>query len=522
MEKVILVILDGWGVSEEITGNAIRNAKTPNMDLLESYYPNTVLQASGNSVGLPWGVMGNSEVGHLTIGGGKIIYQNLPRVTLSIQDGTFFENKAILDSIRHAQENNSSIHLFGLLSSGGVHSHINHLYALLKLIKQQEFPANRVFIHAFTDGRDVDPKSSQYYIVELENNITNEKLPGKIASVMGRYFAMDRNENWDRTKRAYDCMVKGDAPQEDSAHEAVLHSYKEDVTDEFIKPVLVKGQDGNVHTVEDNDSVIFFNIREDRARQITKAFVLDEFHDFDRGGKLNNLKFTTMMEYEKGLPVDVIFPPEEVEMPLGRTLSEAGVRQLRIAETEKYAHVTYFFNGGKEKPFPGEDRMLIPSPKVDSYDQTPKMSAEEITIEVIHAIEESKYDFILVNFANPDMLGHTGNMRAAIEAIECIDSCVGRLYQKALDYGFTILVTADHGNAEEMLNPRTGEILTEHTINPVPFIIARADRKYEYPQKLGQQKSVGGMLSDIAPTILDIMQIPEPQEMTGMSLQGNI
>jgi len=520
-KKTILIILDGWGVSEEITGNAIRNSQTPNMDLLLSYYPNTVLQASGISVGLPWGLMGNSEVGHLTIGSGKIIYQNLPRVTLSIQDGSFFEKEALLGSIKHAQENGSCIHLFGLLSSGGVHSHINHLYALLKLLKLKDFPPEKVFIHAFTDGRDVDPRSGQNYILELENNIKTEKLPGRIVSIMGRYFAMDRNENWDRTGKAYACMVNGNAPATDSAEEAILHSYSEDVTDEFIKPILIKDASGNTTVIKDKDSIIFFNIREDRARQLTKAFVLDDFAYFERGAKLKDLSFTTMMEYEKGLPVNVVFPPQEVEEPLGKLLSEAGAKQLRVAETEKYAHVTYFFNGGKEKPFEGEERILIPSPHVDSYDKTPKMSAQEITDAVINAIEGEKYDFILVNFANPDMIGHTGNIKAAIEAIEFVDACVGRIYKKAVDHDLTMLVAADHGNVEEMINIQTGEIFTEHTTNPVPFIVVKEDLKYEYPQKLGQNLAVGGILSDIAPTILEIMDIPEPPEMSGTSLLGS-
>ena len=313
-------------------------------------------------------------------------------------------------------------------------------------------------------------------------------------------------------------MVKGQAQQAASAEEAVRVSYEKDITDEFIEPVLIKNQSGNVDLIEDGDSVIFFNIREDRARQITEAFVLDNFEHFERGAKLKNLNFTTMMEYEKGLPVNVVFPPEEVEEPLGKILSLAGKKQLRIAETEKYAHVTYFFNGGKEKPYPEEIRMLIPSPSVESYDQTPKMSAEEITHNIIKAIQDEEYDFILVNFANPDMIGHTGNLKAAIEAVEFVDDCVGKIYQQASKNDITMLVTADHGNVEEMINARTGEMLTEHTINPVPFILVSADRRFEYPQRLEQRIGVNGILSDIAPTVLDIMEIPKPKTMTGSSL----
>lgn len=518
MKKVALVILDGWGSSEEGMGNAIMNAKTPNMDMLMSYYPNTVLQASGVSVGLPWGTMGNSEVGHLTIGAGKVLYQNLPRVTLAIQNRTFFENAVLLESIKHAKENNSNIHIMGLLSDGAVHSHINHLYAILELLKMNNMPADRVFIHVFTDGRDVDPQSGKKYAAELESNIKAEGFPGKIASIMGRYYAMDRNENWDRTQKVYYCMVNGVANHETaSAQEALEESYKSGITDEFVEPVLMKDENGKINTIKPNDSVIFFNIREDRARQITEAFVLDNFTGFDRGKKLANLNFTTMMDYEKGLPVNVVFPPEEVENPLGKVLSDAGMKQMRIAETEKYAHVTYFFNGGKEKPFPGEYRMLIPSPNIDFYDKTPEMSAEEITKNVIKALNEGQYDFILVNYANPDMIGHTGNIKAAITSIEYVDKCIGEIYEAAIKSGTILLITADHGNVEEMINVRTGQTDTEHSSNPVPFILVDPARQFEEPQRLGE-KSVGGILSDIAPTILDIMNIPKPAGMSGTSL----
>lgn len=518
MKKVILAILDGWGVSEKVMGNAIKNARTPNMDMLMSYFPNTILQASGISVGLPWGTMGNSEVGHLTIGGGKVIYQNLPRVTIAIEDGSFFEKEALLLGIQHAKERNSAIHLMGLLSNGAVHSHINHLYALLKLLKAREVPSDKVFIHAFTDGRDVDPYSGKNFIAELEKNIENEKFSGRIASVMGRYYAMDRNENWDRTEKAYASLVWGEAKRRGAAHAAVMDSYGEEITDEFIEPVLIEDEDGNTGNIKSGDSVIFFNIREDRARQITKAFVLDDFSGFDRKGKLEDLNFITMMEYEEGLPANAVFSPQEVKEPLGKVLSGHGIRQFRIAETEKYAHVTYFFNGGIEDPHVGEVRKLVPSPSVEKYDQKPEMSAGEVTNQAMRAIESDEYGFILVNFANADMVGHTGNMKAAIKAVEFVDRCVGKIYEKAMEKDMAMIVTADHGNAEEMVNLRTGEMLTEHTTNPVPFVLASAECKLSYPQKLGQKQGVNGILSDIAPTVLEIMEIPKPEEMTGASL----
>lgn len=521
MKKVVLIILDGWGESEEATGNAIIKSKIPTMDMFKSYYPNTVLQASGVSVGLPWGTMGNSEVGHLTIGAGKVLYQNLPRVTLAIQDGSFFENETLLESIKHAATNDSRIHIMGLLSDGAVHSHINHLYAILELLKNKGVPGNRVSIHAFTDGRDVEPKSGKDFIADLERSIQNEGYPGRIASVMGRYYAMDRNKNWDRTQKAYRCLVNGIGEEGVDATAALEASYNKGITDEFVEPTLIKDNDGNVSTIKENDSVIFFNIREDRARQISKALILDDFDGFDRGAKLQDIDFVTMVEYEKGLPANIIFPPETVEEPLGKVLSDAGMRQLRIAETEKYAHVTYFFNGGKEEPFPGEDRLLVPSPDVDFYDKTPEMSAEKITQNVIGAIREEKYDFILVNFANPDMIGHTGNVSAAIAAIEFVDKCLEDIYEVAMREDVIMLITADHGNVEDMVNLRTGEKDTEHSTNPVPFILIDQDRQREEPQEM-LKKTIGGMLSDIAPTILSLMDIKKPAEMTGTSLLESI
>ena len=524
MKKVILVILDGWGISEETVGNAVANASTPNMDILKKFYFYTNLQASGMSVGLPWGSVGNSEVGHLSLGAGKILYQNLPRVSLAIREKIFFKNETLLKTIIHATKNNSNIHLMGLVSDGGVHSHTDHLYALLELLKASGIDNNKVFIHIFTDGRDTNPRSAVEFVSDLVKNIEEENWPGKIASIMGRSYAMDRNKNWDKTKLAYYCMVNGVGKKESDPVSALKKYYADEITDEFIKPTLITDENNNFNLIKENDSVIFFNIREDRARQLTKSFALDNFSDFDRGKKLSNLHFTTMMEYEKGLPVNVVFPAENVEHPLGKILSEIGIKQLRIAETEKYAHVTYFFNGGKEKPFKNEFRMIIPSKSVESYDQVPEMSAKEITSYAINKIESGVFNFILLNYANADMVGHTGNLKASVKAIEFVDECLGKLYKSALENSFTLVVTADHGNAEEMLNPKTGEKITEHSINPVPFIVVNAQNKLDKEKILNNDENdnygsnINGMLCDVAPTILKIMEIKKPDEMTGKSL----
>ncbi len=523
MKKAILVILDGWGISEETVGNAITNASTPNMDMFKKFYFYTNLQASGMSVGLPWGRMGNSEVGHLILGAGKILYQNLPKVSLAIQEKTFFKNEVLLKAIIHATANNSNIHLMGLVSDGGVHSHIDHLYALLELLKASGIDKNKVFIHIFTDGRDTNPRSAVGFVSNLIRNIKEENWPGKIASVMGRSYAMDRNKNWDKTKLAYYCMVNGVGKKASNPIDALEKYYASETTDEFIEPTLITDENNNFNLIKENDSIVFFNIREDRARQLTRSFVIDNFSDFDRGKKMSNLYFATMMEYEKGLPVNVVFPAENVACPLGRVLSEIGIKQLRIAETEKYAHVTYFFNGGKEKPFKNEFRMVIPSKSVASYDQIPEMSAEEITNCAIKKIESGMFNFILMNYANADMVGHTGNLKASIKAIEFLDKCLGRLYKSALENSFTLVITADHGNVEEIINPKTGEKITEHSTNPVPFIVVSAQNKLDEEKLLDDdnvtyENNINGMLCDVAPTILDIMEIKKPDEMTGKSL----
>ena len=521
MKKVALIILDGWGIGEKTAGNAIFKASTPNTDALERFYPSTALQASGMAVGLPWGKMGNSEVGHLTLGAGKTIYQNLPRVSISIQDKSFFKNEVLLKTIKHTTDNeNVNLHLMGMLSDGGVHSHIDHIYALLELLKENNVDSKRVFIHIFTDGRDTNPRSGAKFISDLIENMEEEKWPGKIASIMGRYYAMDRNENWDRTKLAYCCLVNNVGIRENDPVEALEKYYLENITDEFIKPTLIVDEKGDFTPIKEGDSVIFFNIRQDRARQLSKAFVLDKFESFDRGGKLRNLFFTTMTEYEKNIPANVVFPAQNVRYPLGKIISDAGMKQLRIAETEKYAHVTYFFNGGTEKPFKNEFRVLVPSLTIAQFDDAPKMSAETITKEVIKGMESDKFSFILVNYANSDMLGHTGNYKAAMEGIEFVDECIGKLYKVAMENSFSLLITADHGNAEEMINLRTGEKLTEHTINPVPFIFV--NKKFTKKKKHKMDKKIGGILSDVAPTVLEILGIDQPKEMAGESLLNSL
>ena len=516
MKQVILVVLDGWGISPEKKGNAIASAETPNYDRLMKFCPNTLLQASGLAVGLNWNEMGNSEVGHTTIGAGRVIYQNLPRVDIAIKDGSFFENEALLETINKAKETNTNLHLMGLLSDGGVHSHLNHLYALLELARNQKFDPEKVFIHIFTDGRDTKTDEGIKFVSELLANIKSGETIGKIASITGRYYAMDRNKNWDRTKIAYDGIVNGGGEKTSDPIGAIKELYQNGVTDEFIKPIIVLDDQKKSHLVGPLDSMIFFNIREDRARQITKAFVLPDFDKFEQKFVLPKIQFCAMMEYEKNLPVNVAFPREEVSRPLGKVISDAKLNQLRIAETEKYAHVTYFFNGGREEPFKNEYRTLVPSPSAASYDEVPEMSAAEITDEAIKAIKLSKFSFILINYANSDMIGHTGNFKAAVQGVEFVDRCLGRLCEAALNSHSILLITADHGNSEEMINPLTGEILTTHTSNPVPFILVDPSNK---PLEIRETNTqVKGMLGDIAPTILELLEIPKPQEMTGRSL----
>ncbi len=517
IKPVILVILDGWGINTEEKGNAIAQAKTPVVDGLDLFYPHCLLQASSLSVGLPWGKPGNSEVGHLTLGAGRIIYQDLVRISLSLEDKSFFKNPVILEAIRHSQVNNSNLHLIGLFSSASVHSSLDHLYGLLELAKIHNL--KKVFIHLFTDGRDSSPHEALTIFNKLKSRMDSLNI-GKIASVQGRYYSMDRDKKWQRTKKAYELLVNGEGIISQDPTKTIKDSYKREITDEFIEPTLIKSEIDEMVTIGDNDAVVFFNFRADRSRQLTQAFVEKDFQGFKRRKVLKNLYFVTMTEYEKGIPCQVAFPPQEVHWPLARVVSKAGLKQLHITETEKYAHVTYFFNGGREKPFKDEERILIPSPSVSHYDKTPEMSALKITHRLIKEIKKEKYHFIIINYANGDMIGHTGNFSAALKAVEHVDFCLGQLTKEVLDYKGLLAITADHGNAEEMLNLETGEVLTEHSDNPVPFWLVGSKFKKKLEQTKIKEKIVTaqGILSDVAPTILELMELKKPKEMTGESL----
>lgn len=504
---LMLMILDGWGYREAEEGSAIKIARTPNLDRLLKDYPWCFLEVSGEAVGLPEGQMGNSEVGHLNIGAGRVVYQDLTRINVSIKDGDFFNNPAFLNAISNIKANDSSLHLMGLVSYGGVHSYMTHLYALIKLA--QEKGIRKVYIHAFLDGRDVPPKAALGDIKELDE-FCKESGNAKIATVSGRYYAMDRDKRWDRTKLAYDTLTRGIAPYTAlNAETAVSEAYSRGETDEFVKPTVIIDSDGKpVATIQDNDSIIFFNFRPDRARQLTWAFVKDDFDGFVRE-KRPKVYYVCMAQYDETLDLPIAFPPEGLENVLGEVLSKHGLTQLRIAETEKYAHVTFFLNGGEEKCYEGEDRCLTPSPKIPTYDLKPEMSAYEVTDEVVSRIQSGKYDVIILNYANMDMVGHTGIFEAAVKAVEAVDNCVGRVAAALEEEGGVALITADHGNAEQMINQETGEPFTAHTSNPVKCIYFGND----------EVKALkNGKLSDLSPTILDLLGIPKPKEMTGKSL----
>lgn len=502
---VAIIILDGWGLGKEYEGNAILKAKTPNYRLLVENYPSTTLEASGLSVGLPEGQMGNSEVGHLNIGAGRIIYQELTRITKSIENKEFFNKKELLDAIENCKKNKSKLHLMGLLSDGGVHSHNSHLYALLELAKSKGL--EDVYIHCFLDGRDVPPKSGKGFLEELEAKISEIGV-GKIATIAGRYYAMDRDKRWDRTQLAYEALTLGVGNTGGSAIEIINKSYADELTDEFVVPSVIMNKNKPVAVVDEGDSIIFFNFRPDRARQLTRAFVDEDFEGFERKKKVNT-HYVCMTQYDKTIEnVEIIYKPQSYTNTLGEYISSLGMKQLRIAETEKYAHVTFFFNGGVEKPNEGEDRVLIPSPKVATYDLKPEMSAIEVKNEVINRIKSGVYDLIVLNFANTDMVGHTGDFNAAVKAIEIVDACLGEIVHEINKVNGKVLITADHGNAEEMIDTETGGKLTAHTTNRVPCIIVGE----------GNVKLREGILADIAPTLLDIMNVPIPREMTGTSL----
>jgi len=502
--------MDGWGMRNSGCGNAVAEADTPVFDYLLSEYPSTTLKASGEAVGLPEGQMGNSEVGHLNIGAGRIVYQEFTRISKAIKDGDFFKNSVLLNAIRAAKERGKSLHLMGLLSDGGVHSHIDHLFALLDLAAKEGI--KEVYVHGFLDGRDVPPDSAGIYVKQLEEKLKKIRL-GKIATIMGRYYAMDRDNRWERTQRAYKAMVLGEGITAVSAASAIQMSYEKREMDEFVQPAVIVDEKGApISTIEHGDSIIFFNFRADRARQITRAFVDKDFTHFNRPKGFLDPQFVCMTQYDKEIKAPVAFPPQNLVNTLGEVLAEKGIRQLRVAETEKYAHVTFFFNGGVEEPNEGEDRILVPSPKVPTYNLKPEMSAFEVAEKVVKAVEGGSYGVIIVNFANPDMVGHTGIMEAAVKAVEAVDTCLGKIFEAVKKAGGIMIVTADHGNAELMYE-REGEPHTAHTCGEVPFIIAAFDEELK-KKKLRKD----GSLRDIAPTILELLKLPKPIEMTGSSL----
>lgn len=504
-KPMMLMILDGFGINDNEKANAVKLANTPNIDKLMKIWPTTEIYTSGLKVGLPDGQMGNSEVGHTNIGAGRIVYQDLTRITKSIEDGDFFSIKEITGAIENCKKNHSKLHIMGLLSDGGVHSHIRHLVALLEVAKRKDF--EDVYVHCFLDGRDTPPASGESYISQLEEKM-KEKEVGKIASISGRFYSMDRDKRWERVQKAYDALVKGEGEKATSAISAIESSYQQEVFDEFVLPTVICNSNNEpVATIQDKDSVIFFNYRPDRAREITRSLVDPEFDGFTT--KPLDLYYVCFTQYDETIPnVQIAFKPESLKNTFGEYVSNQGLTQLRIAETEKYAHVTFFFNGGEEKQYPGEDRILVPSPKVQTYDMQPEMSAVEVTDKVVEAIESDKYDCIILNYANPDMVGHTGNLEAAIKAIETIDECVERVVSAIEEKNGIILMTADHGNAEQMIDYKTGEPHTAHTTNVVPLVLIGVE---------GVQLKVG-KLADLAPTMLDLMELPKPEEMTGESI----
>jgi len=507
----VLMILDGLGVAPPGPGNAVTLANTPNLDKYWYRYPHCYLHASGSAVGLPSGTNGNSEVGHMNIGAGKVIFQELPRIDNAIENKTFFQNQVLLQATQHVKNTGGNLHIMGLVSRGRVHSSLTHAFACIELCKLQGIPGEKVFIHVITDGRDTPPKSAQTYIEEIEAECERQRV-GRIASLIGRFYAMDRDERWDRTKLAYDLLVHGKGATFPNWKKALEKAYAQNEIDEYIEPkVIVDSNKKPLATVTSDDALIYFNYRPDRATQITKAFVLDDFKGWERSKKVENIVYVGMNEYEDELPKLAAFPPEDVSLPLGRILSEAGMRQLRISESEKFPHVTYFINGGNEIPYQEEERIEIPSPRdVATYDKKPQMSIYEVTNILLSKIREQSYDFIISNFANPDMVAHTGVIDATVKAVEVTDKCVGKVVDSTLSFGGAVVITADHGNTEELINLQTGKVDTEHSTNPVPFIFIARD--------LQGRELHFGILGDIAPTILSVLGIQKPSSMTGRNL----
>lgn len=508
-KKVVLVILDGWGEGPKDESNPIYAANLENITRLRNNFPLGFLQASGISVGLPWAETGNSEVGHLNLGAGKIVYQYFPRISLAISDGSFLKNPALLKSFEHAKKNNSSVNLVGLLSKGSVHSSLEHLNALIKFAK--ESGAAKINLHLFTDGRDSPPNSAMELLSQLvEGGLNN------LASLSGRFYAMDRDNQWKRTETVYNLLLgQGEPIAKEDVEEHLKKTYAKNLNDEYVEPVLI----GEKRPIQDNDSIIFFNFREDRMKQITSAFILKNFDKFNRK-LLNNLQITTMTPYDDGFKVDVAFPPEKIETPLGKVLSEAGKNQFRISETQKYPHITYFFNGLREEPFKNEYRVLIPSKQSFRPAENPEMMAPEITNRLIQSIDEGVFDFTLVNFPNPDMIAHTGDYNATVKAVKTVDEQIKKIADICLSKGVSLIITSDHGNAERLFNPQTGEIETQHDPSPVPIIlVAKEFEKKKTEEEISYlAKTPIGVLADVAPTVLELMEIPQPAEMTGRSL----
>ena len=506
-KPTVLMILDGYGLNEKTEGNAVKEGKTPVMDQLMAEYPFVRGNASGMAVGLPDGQMGNSEVGHLNMGAGRIVYQDLTKITKSIQDGDFFENPALLAACENVKKNHSALHMYGLVSDGGVHSHNTHIYGLLELAKRQGI--EKVYVHCFLDGRDTPPASGKEYVEELTAKM-QEIGVGEVATVMGRYYAMDRDNRWERVEKAYRAMVYGEGEQAASGPEGIQASYDKEITDEFVLPTVIIRDGAPVATIQENDSIIFYNFRPDRAREITRTFCDDGFTGFDRGERIKTT-YVCFTEYDVTIENKLVaFVKEEITNTFGEFLAANGKKQARIAETEKYAHVTFFFNGGVEEPNKGEDRILVNSPKVATYDLKPEMSAYEVCGKLTGAIKSGDYDVIIINFANPDMVGHTGIEAAAIKAIEAVDECVGKAVEAVKEVNGQMFICADQGHAEQLIDEETGEPFTAHTTNPVPFILVNADPAYRLRE--------GGCLADIAPTLIELMGMEQPKEMTGKSL----
>jgi 2,3-bisphosphoglycerate-independent phosphoglycerate mutase len=509
-KPVLLVVLDGWGLRAEREANAIALAGTPTMDTLVRDYPSSALQTSGLAVGLPDGQMGNSEVGHTNLGAGRIVYQDLVRINRAVEDGSFFQNPVLQEAMKRARAGSGTVHFMGLFSDGGVHSHVDHLHALLELARREGVP--RAFVHAFLDGRDTPPRSGLGYMQAFEKRLA-ETGYGKVASVMGRFYAMDRDKRWDRVALAYAALVKGEGYRSAAPVLAVEEAYGRDENDEFVKPTVVVDGTGEPRgRVRDGDVIVFFNFRADRAREITRAFAQEGFAEFDPKPRPHLSYYACMTEYDETFGLPVAYGPDQPTRIFPEIVAEAGIAQLRCAETEKYAHVTFFFNGGREVQYPGEERILVPSPRdVKTYDLKPEMSAREVTDRLVQAIDSRKYGFILVNFANPDMVGHSGKLEAAIQAVKVVDECLGRLWKAARAAHMAMLVTADHGNCEMMVDPVTGQPHTAHTLGPVPFILADPDMK-------GAKLRAEGVLADVAPTALQVMGLPQPPEMKGLGL----